>query len=114
MSQPKTPEEQVEEYRSEVVSLKEDIAKWKDAWFHLRELIGRMAWEHLNCPHNRHSEPPPLPSSQDYAVGECVRVQTRAYQRIANGWRQIAECASNEAAEAVIRLMTMEGRKINE
>jgi hypothetical protein len=30
----------------QVMKLKASIADWKDAWFHLREAIGKLWWDH--------------------------------------------------------------------
>lgn len=36
--------------KAEIKKLKVSVDAWKDAWFKYRDLVGRMAWQHLNCP----------------------------------------------------------------
>jgi hypothetical protein len=31
---------------SQVMKLKTSVADWKDEWFHLRDIIGKLWWEH--------------------------------------------------------------------
>lgn len=32
--------------RKEIVELKRSIDEWRDAWYHLREIIGNLWWHH--------------------------------------------------------------------
>jgi len=32
--------------RKEIAILKDSVLSWKDAWFHLREIIGNLWWHH--------------------------------------------------------------------
>jgi hypothetical protein len=32
--------------RLEIKKLKKSVDEWKDAWFHLREIIGKLWWHH--------------------------------------------------------------------
>ena len=34
------------ELQKEIERLKQEISEWKDAWFHLREIIGWLWWHH--------------------------------------------------------------------
>lgn len=47
--------------RREIARLKASVNDWKDAWFQLREIIGRLSWEHNNCPFDN-----------EKANGKCV------------------------------------------
>ena len=41
--------------RKKIKELKASIESWKEAWYHYREIVGEMAWQHTDytCPYER-------------------------------------------------------------
>ena len=89
---------------------KKSIESWKNSWFELREIVGRLSWQHFNCPLESIPETLSTPNWWDNMSEEFVRVDTRVYQRTQSEWKLIAQGSSVEAAKAAIRLFN-EGRK---
>ena len=44
-------ERQLSNSQLEIKKLKDSVDAWKNSWFLLRDLIGTLSWQHLNCPH---------------------------------------------------------------
>jgi hypothetical protein len=91
--------------KAENAKLKQSVNDWKDAWFHLRQLVGEMGWSHFNCPH----QPTPALSTSpdpflDFSV-ELICTGKDVYQRTAAGWRLIGSSTSEEGALSIVRLL---------
>jgi hypothetical protein len=41
--------------RETIKKLKASIKDWVEAWYHYREIVGVMSWQHNNCPYERKS-----------------------------------------------------------
>lgn len=92
---------------SEVSRLKKSVEAWKNAWFQLRELIGRVTWEHHNCPHERLSEDS-VPNPWLHPDEPYVQVGKLVYAKEREGYRLIGASTSEDGAQAILRLMSMQ------
>lgn len=93
--------------RTTIKKLKSSVDDWKDAWFRYRELVGRMAWEHLNCPHEVKLVADPEPNVWLHPGEAFVRIGKLVYAREAAGWKLVGWGKDEEAANAVVRLMSL-------
>lgn len=97
--------------REIIKKLKASVDTWKDAWFQLRDIIGKLSWEHHNCPHETRPavDRPPNPWLHE---GESVVQEGKlVYKRIPTGYQLVGAGTSVEAGEAVARLMRLEDAK---
>lgn len=82
-----TVRQQLTAVRTEIDTLKASVNAWKDAWFQLRDIIGRLSWEHHHCPHE-------------------IKPQIKQIEVRVNG-KLVAAVNSPESEAAVLRLMSL-------
>lgn len=93
--------------RIAIEKLKISIDEWKDAWFSLRDIIGKLSWVHSNCHHEIKPAMEQPPNSWLHMGEEFVQKGKLAYAKTSDGWELIGAGASEAAAEAVVKLMQM-------
>lgn len=94
--------------RQSIKILKASIDFWKDAWFDLREIIGRLSWRHNKyvCPHEVQSVPDTKPNHWRHENETVVQQGKSVYIKDGIDWKLVAVGTSEDAAKAVIRLMS--------
>jgi hypothetical protein len=94
--------------RQTIKNLKASLDSWKDTWYDQRDIIGRLSWEHNNCPHDKAPAIEQPPNHWLHQLNSIVRVGNSVYLRVPTGWRLIGAGKETSAAEAVHRLMSRE------
>jgi hypothetical protein len=89
----------------EIRKLKVSIDGWKDAWFHIRDLIGVISWEHHNCPHEVRPPPAPKPNRWLHPNESFVQVGTLVYAKTTDDWKVVGSSTSVDGAANILRLM---------
>lgn len=102
---------QLQQTRAENKKLKTSLEEWKDAWFQLREIIGKLSWSHLNCPHDRKPAQPQKPNVWLHPNEQYVQEGNLVWEKVPADWKMVGAGTSEEAGKAIIRLMSV---KINQ
>lgn len=94
--------------RETIKKLRASVDNWKDAWYHQRSLIGELGWTHLEytCPHRVKPVEESQPNVWLHPNEPFVRVGNLVYQREASSWKLVGSGKDEEAANAVMRLMS--------
>jgi hypothetical protein len=77
-------------------------------WHCLRDIIGRLSWEHRNCPHETKPAPEPEPNPWLHPDEPIVQQGKLVYAKQTIGYKLVGAGTSIEAGEAVARLMKLE------
>jgi hypothetical protein len=94
--------------REKIKKLTASINDWKDGWFHLRDIIGRLSWEHRNCPHEIKPAPDPTSNSWLHPNETIVQEGKLVYKKEGTEWKLVGASTSEDGAKAVVRLLQME------
>jgi len=92
--------------RETIKKLKLSLDFWKDTWYSLRDTIGRLCWEHHNCPYEIKPQPPIKPNPWAHQHQTVVQQGKLVYAKDGINWKLVAAGTSEEAAIAVVRLMS--------
>jgi hypothetical protein len=106
----------LEHKASTIPGLKESIDSWKDAWYSLREIVGRLSWEHSNCPHETKPSDPIKPNPWLHPEDTVVQTGKAVFLKVKEGgeWKLVGEGGSLDAAQAIVRLMTEKPCKVGD
>jgi hypothetical protein len=91
--------------RRQILNLKQSIVDWKDAWFHLRDIIGEISWQHRNCPHQNPPPADPIPNSWLHIDETIVQIDNLVYRKVGQDWKLIGAGKTQDSAEAIFNLM---------
>lgn len=91
--------------RTQLAQAKLSIDDWKNSWYNLREIIGRLSWEHHNCPYQTKPEEPAKPNHWFHENETIVQQGKLVYAKHGVDWKLVAAGTSEDAAKAVVRLM---------
>lgn len=94
--------------RVQLAHAKESMDEWKNAWYDLREVIGRLSWKHNQyvCPHEIQPAPNTKPNSWRHENETIVQEGKLVYVKNGIDWKLVAAGTSEDAAKAVMRLMS--------
>lgn len=93
--------------RETIKKLRAAIDFWKDGWYDLRELIGRLTWQHNKyvCPHEVQPTQETKPNHWLHENETIVQQGKSVYVRVGTDWKLVGEGGSEGAAQAIVRLM---------
>lgn len=93
--------------RNSIKKLKEAIDFWKNGWYDLREVIGRLSWQHNQyvCPYEVKPVAVVTPNPWVHEKDTIVQEGKLVYLKDGLDWKLVGAGTSVDAGKAIVRLM---------